>query len=528
MRSVYTTLLFCVLASLASGASIPQSHKRTNDGKYSPDKVVWYDEYHHGGGAGTPPGGGGGGGAGGDDCEDEGKDGGGEGGGGHGGGMKDPGTTDPGTKDPGTKDPGTKDPGTTDPGTKDPGTKDPGTKDPGTKDPGTTDPGTKDPGTKDPGTKDPGTTDPGTMDPDIPDPDGPDPNSEPVNPAILELIEKTENEGPYPEIIDFTDDAPDEDVSVSDTVPYDYCIPEGDGDVAQIRGPDPGQIGQDYCIDNYGDPDFRGQFPGVDDPAPQNTTTPDPPATGNDTVTRRSHFHKRTYADTGATGTMNRWRRGSVVSVCVERDDAYTALYGNPSKRFRASAIVNGATFRAINLWNKGLNSRFVSFEHVDDCRNAVFKVVAANRRKSAGSGTLATAPYPPRGETGARFREIYVWSTSFQNNYQNVLTAIMAHELGHTIGLAHENCNSLTNQPCEAITEETLTSIMRSTIANSSSIVFRGPTAADFTGTNLYYSLAAGAESDPIITLWPATRGAFITYPPIPKCKWFLGICYY
>lgn len=170
---------------------------------------------------------------------------------------------------------------------------------------------------------------------------------------------------------------------------------------------------------------------------------------------------------------------------------------------------MKAATIVAIDRWNAGSDSRYISFEHVDYCRNAVFKVVAVDRVSPSGRA-LATLPLPPRGQAGARFREIYVWNASFKSNYQNVLTAIMSHELGHTIGLAHENCNWI-NQACEAITEETLTSVMRAKIGNSSTIQYRGPTTADLKGTNLYYSPAAGAESDPAINLWPATRGALI-----------------
>ena len=328
-----------------------------------------------------------------------------------------------------------------------------------------------------------------------------------------------ENEGPIPDFVDFTGDDLDEDVSESDAVPLDYCIPESDGNVVQLVNPNTRQVGPDYCLDQYGDPDVRGQFPGSDN----DTTTP----VGNETLSRRSHFHRRTFADTGATGIMNRWRRGSAVSICVERNNAYQIMYGSPSIARRASQVVNGVTIRAINLWNAGLNANYLQFEHVDDCRNAVFKVVTVDRTKPGAPKVLATAPFPPRGSDGARYREIYVWNTVWQNNFQNVLTTILAHELGHTIGLAHENC-TLIKQACDGITAKIPGSIMNSGISPAKKNTFKGPTADDIEGTNAFYSLAAGGGSDPSIVLWPATRGALINYPPVKKCKWFLGVCYY
>lgn len=213
------------------------------------------------------------------------------------------------------------------------------------------------------------------------------------------------------------------------------------------------------------------------------------------------------------------------MAVCVARDDNYLLPFAFSLIPIRASAVVAAAVSRAIRLWNAGLNN--VQFEFVDNCNQATFRTLTVNRPKAAGSGTLATAPFPNRGEGVGR--EIYVWDQALINNYQNVLTSIMSHELGHTIGLAHENCQTLNpTQPCEPITNTVLNSVMESGISNSDIETFNGPTSADISGANAFYALAAGPRSEKKIILWTATRGALITYPRLPRCRWYLGICFY
>lgn len=325
-------------------------------------------------------------------------------------------------------------------------------------------------------------------------------------------------------MISFDGDYSNDDVTVSDQVPFDYCIGEGSGNPTDDEGQQQGQnftanvagIGRDFCLDNFGNPDIRNTI------SFDNNTS-----IGNGADTGRA-LHKRTFADSGATGTPNRWRRGSVISICVERNNNYLVPYASSPVPIRASAIVASAMVRAINFWNAGLNKRFVSFEFVENCNDAVFHTLAVDQIKSAKEPTvLATAPFPPRGEEGARNRNIFVWNTAFEANFQNVLTFIMSHELGHTLGLAHEDCKSR-DQPCEVITDKVAGSVVESRISGSTTQLFNGPTPLDIAGANEYYSLAAGPNTPENIVLWPATRGPFINYPPLPKCKWFLGICYY
>ncbi|OXH38656.1 hypothetical protein J008_01846 [Cryptococcus neoformans] len=358
----------------------------------------------------------------------------------------------------------------------------------------------------------------------IPDPPGPDPNSESLNPALEAIVNVTEAAGPWPPMISFDGDYSNDDLTVSDQVPFDYCIGERSGNLTDDEGQQQGQnftanvagIGRDFCLDNFGNPDIR------------NTTSFDNnTSTGNEANIGRA-LHKRTFADSGATGTPNRWRRGSVISICVERNNDYLVPYASSPVPIRASAIVASAMVRAINFWNAGLNKQFVSFEFVENCNDAVFHTLAVDRTKSAREpNVLATAPFPPRGVAGARNRDIFVYNTAFQGNFQNVLTFIMSHELGHTLGLAHEDCKS-TDQPCEVITDKVAGSVVESHISGSTTELFEGPTLLDIAGANKYYSLATGPNTLEKIVLWPATRGPFISYPPLPRCKWFLGICYY
>lgn len=339
---------------------------------------------------------------------------------------------------------------------------------------------------------------------------GPDPNSETRSAALEALVDAVEAAGPWPEEISFDGDLPDGDFTISDVVPYDYCIGENDAndtnsDFFGGQITNASQIYEDYCLDTYGDPDFRnGSY-------------------FNDTA---GQFGKRTFADLGATNTPNRWRRGSVVSVCVERNENFIVPYGTGD--FRASWVLTQAVNRAINLWNAGLDTDHISLEFVDDCKNAVYVIQVFDRRKStAQPNSLATTPYPPRRGQGDRDRTMEVWRTSFFNNYQNVLTTIMSHELGHALGLAHDDCKSI-KQSCLEITPQVRDSILLSQVKPASNITFRGPEPGDIKGVNEFYSLAAGPGTEYGITLWEATRGPFINYPPLPKCKWIFGICYY
>ncbi|KAK1920773.1 hypothetical protein DB88DRAFT_543014 [Papiliotrema laurentii] len=347
---------------------------------------------------------------------------------------------------------------------------------------------------------------------------GPDPNSETHSPALEALVAAVETAGPWPEEISFEGDLPDGDFTVSDVIPYDYCIGENDGnntdsandtDSNFFRGQvtDASQIYQDFCLDAYGDPDLRnGSY-------------------FNDTA---GQFGRRTFADTGATGTPNRWRRGSVVSVCVERNDNFVVAYGGGT--FRASWVAAQAISRAIDFWNKGLNPKHISLEFVNDCNNAVYVTQVFNNVKNAKeAGVLATTPYPPRQGQGGRDRVLKVWRPAFFNNFQNVLTFILSHELGHALGLAHDNCKALIPpQPCVQITNQVPNSVLFNTVNPATTITYAGPEPGDIAGANAFYDLPGGPGTNTKITLWPATRGAFINYPPLPKCKWILGVCYY
>lgn len=116
----------------------------------------------------------------------------------------------------------------------------------------------------------------------------------------------------------------------------------------------------------------------------------------------------------GWDGEIPRWRRGSELSyvICVESFPA------------PLSSVVEGSMKAAIGMW-EGVG---VSFKQVARNDPATFAVIYENRNRNA----YACSFFP-----NELSRELIIYPPSLQKT--NYLSNILAHEVGHILGLRHE-----------------------------------------------------------------------------------------
>lgn len=124
--------------------------------------------------------------------------------------------------------------------------------------------------------------------------------------------------------------------------------------------------------------------------------------------------HECTEVRIGWDGEIPRWRRGSELSyvVCVESFPA------------PLSSLVQDSMKAAIDMWC-GIG---VSFKQVARNDPATFAIVYKNRNRN----TYARSFFPNESS-----RELIIYPPSLQNT--NYLSNILAHEVGHILGLRHE-----------------------------------------------------------------------------------------
>lgn len=123
----------------------------------------------------------------------------------------------------------------------------------------------------------------------------------------------------------------------------------------------------------------------------------------------------------GGNGRISRWHKGSVLKymICAETFD-------NPDW----AAVAAGAAGMAVSMWQ----SIGVRFEQVYRDSEATFGIKYSRLPESRCRDVYARAFFPQEAPG-----EIYIYQFALEGSNANHLANILAHELGHVLGLRHE-----------------------------------------------------------------------------------------
>lgn len=277
-------------------------------------------------------------------------------------------------------------------------------------------------------------------------------------------------------------------------LPDDYCIPE---DVRNIT------------LQTFNCTEYRGDSPLTFD------------ATSD--LSRRS-AEAGTYARVFP--QIYRWRRGSVITIAVERNtkpvvmDLNAGISGAPPAYaiVRASEITAAAMSRAYRYWNRA--SIGVTFAWSMDLGRSTY----VTRTGGTKGRALATADYP--AQPNGHQHRISAWDLMLELEWQPVGPNIISHELGHALGLGHNDAES---SNVFELWDETGVSFMNSGISPGTNVI-TGIPARDAGGAHILYNqMNPPTSRNRTVVILRAPQGP----NPIPLierfCKWgFFGICVY
>lgn len=221
-----------------------------------------------------------------------------------------------------------------------------------------------------------------------------------------------------------------------------------------------------------------------------------------------------------------RWRRGSVITISVERNtkpilmDLNVGISGaSPAYVLvRASEITAAAMSRAYKYWNRA--SIGVTFAWSMDLGRSTY----VTRTGGTEGAALATADYP--AQANGHQRTINAWDSMLELEWQPVGPNIISHELGHALGLGH---NDAPSDKVYELWDESGFSLMDSGANPDTNVITRIP-ARDAGGAHILYNqMNPPISRNRTVVILRAPQGPNLFPPFIRFCKWGLfGICFY